>query len=42
MRKVYQFTLTMAISFALLVNISHLALAQANDIKGGPSPKATF
>ena len=31
-----QFTLTTAIIFALIVSISHLAFAQANDIDGGP------
>ena len=31
-----QFTLTTAIIFVLVVSISHLAFAQANDIDGGP------
>ncbi len=37
MKKFYQFTLATAIMFALLVSISHLALAQGKvNIKGGP------
>ncbi len=39
MKKVYQFTLTIATIFALIVSTSHLAFAQANDIKGGPLGK---
>ena len=35
-----QFTLTTVIIFALIVSISHLAFAQANDIDGGPLAEA--
>ena len=36
MKKFYHLTLAITIMFALIVGISHLAFAQANDIKGGP------
>ena len=36
MKRFYDFTLATTIMFALIVGISHLAFAQANDIKGGP------
>ena len=36
MKSFYQFTFAMTIVFALIVGISHLAFAQANDIEGGP------
>lgn len=39
MKKFCKFTLTIAIMFALLVSISPLVFAQANDIKGGPLAK---
>ena len=39
MKRVYQFVLAMAVIFALVVSTSHLAFAQANDIKGGPLGK---
>ena len=37
-----QFTLATAIIFALVVSISHLAFAQANDIDGGPLAEADW
>ena len=38
MKRFYRFTLAIAIMFALIVSISHLALAQKHkvNIKGGP------
>ncbi len=43
MRKFYQFTLAMAIIFALVVSVSHLALAQGKvNIKGGPLKEADW
>lgn len=43
MRKFYQFTLATAIIFALVVSVSHLALAQGKvNIKGGPLAEADW
>ena len=39
MKMFYQFTLTTAIVFALLVGISHLAFAQKVNIDDGPIPE---
>ena len=36
MKKLYQFTIAIAIMFALVVSLSHLALAQKVNIKDGP------
>ena len=40
MKKIYQLALVTTVTFALIVGTSHLAFAQANDIKGGPLKKA--
>ena len=42
MKRFYQFTLATAIIFALVVSISHLAFAQANDIDDGPLAEGDF
>ena len=42
MKKFYQFTLATAIMFALIVSLSHLALAQKVNMKGGPLKEADW